>query len=375
MKMIFRETSFFFLLLLILMTRLVVHCEWTSVSAPLSAANYKFVGAAWSNDKQTVVAAGQVSNGGLMIRSTDQGLTWNITSISQAFALWDITAKALKINQNYVTYFLSVDDNGNVFLSLNNGVTWQLKASAVQSRLLCVCLGSNGRAFTTGFRNKIFSSTNNTNFQNWTLIATPINPQSGLSFYGISTYDGSNVITVGSSNNIYFSRNSFSTFTKANIGTTTLTNPSSSTSVTIYSLSHGNASVAIAAGSNSYVAITYNFGATWKLLSVFKNSGYTSSYHSVSMIDDRKAFIMGTASTTSDIYRTINGGLTWNLEKSVSSVLYSLSMVSLDLGVAGALSSTYVRVTGNYIIMLKCNFLLLNIYFILYNRSNQPTFW
>jgi hypothetical protein len=358
MKMICRETSFLFLLLLILMTRLVVHCEWTSVSAPLSAANYKFVGAAWSNDKQTVVAAGQVSNGGLMIRSTDQGLTWNISSISQAFALWDITAKALKINQNYVTYFLSVDDNGNVFLSLNNGVTWQLKVSALQPRLLCVCLGSNGRAFTTGFRNKIFSSTNNTNFQNWTLIATPINPQSGLSFYGISTYDGSNVITVGSSNNIYFSRNSFSTFTKANIGTTTLTNPSSSTSVTIYSLSHGNASVAIAAGSNSYVAITYNFGATWKLLSVFKNSGYTSSYHSVSMIDDRKAFVMGTASTTSDIYRTINGGLTWNLEKSVNSVLYSLSMVSLDLGVAGALSSTYVRVTGYYIIMLKCNILL-----------------
>jgi photosystem II stability/assembly factor-like uncharacterized protein len=155
-----------------------------------------------------------------------------------------------------------------------------------------------------------------------------------LIFSCYSTYDGINVITVGSGGKIFYSNSSASRWYSSSSGTST----------TIYCLSHSYSLKAMVGGANSYVAKTSDGGKTWSTMSVFSNS-VTIRFHSISLLSDIEAFVAGSDGI---IYSTTNFGSSWARIASTGAMLYSISAYDSATVIAGAVSSSgiYVMLPG-----------------------------
>jgi photosystem II stability/assembly factor-like uncharacterized protein len=307
-----------------------INSEWVSVAIPTSLVNYQAV--VWSSSSNVVV----VGDSGGVLRSTDQGLTFSQYTIPNAKSIQDISS----ISFNFQTYLLAVEQNGNVgkVYQSTDGVSWVLKKQTPE-KLYAVSIGNNGNAYAAGQLYSVYRSTIS-NYSVWNRIAPSIAVQNKL-FNAISTYDGVRVITAGDNGYVYYSKNNGSNWDLGNTSRTTLG---------MYGLSHGNASTAMMAGASSYVAITYNGGATWKKLSVFSDNSYSCKFHTISMLNPYIAFISGSTSTKSFIYSTSNAGAAWTLEKTTSNIIYGLSVHSAITGIAVSAkgSGFYTKVAGIY---------------------------
>jgi photosystem II stability/assembly factor-like uncharacterized protein len=327
---------------------------WVNFETPSDFGNFAyFTALSWSNVSSKVVAVGTNGTRGLIALSNNGGENFVISTILDSFAVWDIDSKYL----NGKEYFLTVDNIGQIFLNCNFEKTW-LKVFNSKRSIYSVSIGSNGNAYAAGSNGTIYSSSINSNFQTW----KAKNPISNMtSIYGISTYDGVNVIAVGYLGIVYFSLNEGQTWNAS------IEDTKQNSNCTLYSLSHGNSSVAIAAGDNSTVLITHNYGLNWRKLVVFYPINYIFNFifNAVSMLTPNIAFIAGTTRNgdSSAIYRTVNGGISWTLEKSIQNVaLHGLAMFDADIGIATASAGNgyYSSVSGfifiNYIIYLAaCN--------------------
>jgi photosystem II stability/assembly factor-like uncharacterized protein len=315
-------------LLLFITNRYVVMSGWANVA--VSPKDYAYRAASWSSFSNVVMVGGSAV-GGSIIYSNNQGYAFNQASI-RSYSLWDISSATI----NGTTYFLTVDDFGQIFGSSDLGLTWNLYFYSTAS-LYSVCKGTNGKSFAVGKNLKLYSATSN-NFRSWT---TLISPAAGLgTYYGVSTIDGINLIMVGT-RGVNYSLNSATSWSQ----------PTSFASNTLYSLSHGNASTAITAGDSSIIAITFNYGATWKKLRVAGGvNSFTCKFHTVSMLSPLTAFVAASANSGafSNIYKTVDGGNTWSQQVQVSTTLYSLTMFNSRYGVAGAVTQAgvYIAVPG-----------------------------
>jgi photosystem II stability/assembly factor-like uncharacterized protein len=326
---------FMMLLLFFILSIFPVSCYWINV--PASPSTYSYVSVSWINST-TVLAVGNSLSGGAVIRSMNRGLTWTQMSISGGNRFFDISATNIKGK----TYALTVDDLGQIFLSLNYGTSWTKKATLTGVRMLSVCIGSNGYSFISGQSNKIYRASNTSSYATWTNLSPTIPGTKGY-FWGIGSMDGIHVITVGDYGYVYYSSNAGATFAAG----------ASGTNVSIYTISNGNNTVAMAAGASNFVAITYNNGMTWKTLNPFTVGGITSQYHTVSMLNTREAFIAGYVSTKSYIYMTVDGGNSWRVQAEVSKVIYSLSMYDSLTGSAGAVAGAgfYTLIRGLFLFL------------------------
>lgn len=302
---------------------------WAQVSVPASSFSYVSVNF-WSS--YDAIAVGNQFSGGAMIVTNDSGISWSTVSYNGTLGpLYDVTSH----KYSDINYILSVDYNGNMYLSTDNATSFSNVFTNAFGALIGVSVGSNNEAYTCGQGNRIYKSSVSSNFSTWTTISTGI--ATGI-FYDISSYDGVNIITVTSSGSIYYSTDSASTWTK---GTS-----SASSSTVIYCVDHGSNSIAMAGGSNGYLSITYDNGATWSSITPFSSS-VTIRFHSVTMLNSTEAFVAG---SNGEIWRTLDAGSNWQLEASTGDLLYSIGVWDTIIGVAGAtsLSGVYTQVTGKY---------------------------
>ncbi|RYG93715.1 hypothetical protein EON65_58495 [archaeon] len=314
--------------------------------APLSSTlkSYSLYSAVtWPSDG-TVLACSYDSKGGLVIRSTDYGVTWTqVASIPNA--LNGLTSKTLTANG--LTYYMAVDNSRRTYLSNGTGQTWGRVGDRSDMNLFSAVIGSNGMAFTAG-ANVVRRASYSTVFSTWTYLTIAPDPFFNL-WFDVSTSDGVNVIIVGSDGMVYYSTTSGDSWTAGSSGTNS----------SIYCVSHATSSsvFAMAAGASGYLAKTLDGGSTWTIMTAF-STDYTAQYRSISVLSSTEAYVAA-YSTIIDpkgvIYRTLNGGITWTLMSSLDSQLYSLAMYSSDYGVAGSTDGigVYTQVAGAYNFVLS----------------------
>jgi photosystem II stability/assembly factor-like uncharacterized protein len=332
------RTLLLIILLLFIITRYVVMGGWANIV--VSPKDYSYRAASWSSVSNVVMVGGSAV-GGSIIYSSNQGYDFNQASIS-SYSLWDISSATI----NGTTYFLTVDDLGQIFGSSDLGLTWSLYFSSSAS-LYSVCIGTNGKSFAVGKNLKLYSATSN-NYRSWTTLTSPATGSG--SYYGVSTVDGVNLIMVGTKG-VHYSLNSATSWSQ----------PTSFTANTLYSLSHGNASTAITAGDFFTIAITFNYGATWKKLTVPGGvNSFSCKFHTVSMLSPLTAFVAASANSGafSVIYKTVDGGNTWLQQVQVSAILYSVTMFNSRYGVAGAVTQAGVYIVVPGFIFIIISFLL-----------------
>ena len=147
---------------------------------------------------------------------------------------------------------------------------------------------------------------------------------------GVSTYDGVSAIVVGSGGSIYLTANNGTNWVKIDFFSTD----------TISSISQISSTVAMLVGGTStlFAARTFDGGKTWIKMDngLPTAAGSTiSGSKTVSMVTTSVAYI---ASYAGVVYKTVNGGYSWDIEfQPVGSNirLSTLNMFSTVVGVVG----------------------------------------
>eukprot|EP00981_Chlorochromonas_danica_P009796 scaffold2830_cov175-Ochromonas_danica.AAC.1 len=305
------------ILFLLFVGKLVDANQWTKISLSQTLSQFTYRAITWASSGN-VFAAG-AGDSGLIIRSTDNGISWSsVYAHSKPFQ-----SMASKTINSGITYYMAIDTSRHVHVSNGTGTSWK-RLISVSSTVYGVCIGHNGNAFIAG-NDVIYKSNATLGYQKWKALTTGV---SSASWLDVSSPDGTNVIAVGANGLVAYSLNGGITWAEGSSGTGSY----------IYCVSHGNSSSAMAAGNSGYLGKTIDGGGTWSNLTAFP-SNFSAYYHSISMLSTREAYVAAQLSSgspaTSLVYRTLNGGDSWSLMTSTSMLLYSLSMSSSSYGVAG----------------------------------------
>jgi len=268
----------------------------------------------------TYVAVGKASSKGTVIRSTDFGFSW-----TSAYNSSDILNAVAYRLLNGVDYFIATTAKQNVLVStVSSATTWTKYLTTTSNFINSVTIGSNGNAFIAGANNFVRRSDYTSSFATWTSISSTL---PGISWNGISSYDGTNVIIVGNSGTIYYTSTSGSSWSAGSSGTS---------SVVIYSVAHVSSSEAYAGGASGYLSKTTNGGSTWTSVSPFSTS-YTIYYNTIHIVNSSVVYVAGNiGSTSAAVYLTSNSGSSWTLFTTANTAIFSLSGVEATTGVAGA---------------------------------------
>eukprot|EP01036_Dinobryon_divergens_P022644 gene22644-30922_t len=297
-----------------------------------------FYSTSWAT-KSYVVSVGNngIGNKGVIVYSSNQGVTWKTANVTTGVTFRTLTDIASYSQNNY---FLAVDyysltKTGTIYVSTNGGSKWTVAATKYNNgkknlpRLNGIAIGSNGNSYAVGYSfggvTTIFKSSIGSSFSAWTNSTTLNDAQ--FTFFGVGTNDGQTVIAVGTYQNadtfvgygvIYYSSNAGGLWSSASTGSADVT--------IVYCVSVVSANVAMVAGD--------------------KGSSYSIKFHSISMVSTTIAFVAGFTGSTCTIYKTIDGGISWFQDATGFSSIYSLAMLNVNLGVAGAVagSGLYVSV-------------------------------
>jgi hypothetical protein len=138
-----------------------VEGEWVAV-VPSGAYNY--VGAVWVNSTVALAVGASGFLGGVIIRTTNSGLSWTqITTSSADFK--GIASRTI----GSTSYIIAVDYIGNVALSIDTlGTSWTSVTVDSTTYFYGVTIGSNGVAYICG--EFVYSSS--TAFTAWTMISS-----------------------------------------------------------------------------------------------------------------------------------------------------------------------------------------------------------
>lgn len=148
---------------------------WSATSGATSTTIYRFCVSG-----NAVFAA----NGGYILKSNDEGATWNYSSVGiNAQFVYDVKSIG-------TTLFASSIGSG-VYTSTNSGSNWSTSNSGL-SDLNVVCLTTQGSTLLAGTQNGVFTSTNNAS--TWISLSNGI--PANTSITGVA-YDGSLMLAIG----------------------------------------------------------------------------------------------------------------------------------------------------------------------------------
>ncbi len=253
-----------------------------------------------STDGQTILLATTVGN---VRRSTDGGTTWANVSTGASFTVQKITVNG----NNVLVGGTAVGTATQVRLSTDLGATWALKNTGITASTVVWDIDYvNGAWYVTGNSFDIFKSTDDGT--TWTNIAVlnPSQPWTSTYYATVFSPSGDSLVTVGGFGLIQSKLGASATPTAH----TALAKPGAWWDT----WSSGPSGTVIAVGAptvaNSVfdqIARSTNGGTTWSLIPFSTTS--TATFYSIDMVDNNLGFISG---TNSAIYKTTNGGATWD---------------------------------------------------------------
>jgi len=311
----------------------ILSVHFTSVTLPATLSDYSYMAASWSGS--TVVAAGQFNGAGVLIKSSDGGITWSRVLNTSAL-LYNVAIKTL----GSTTYSIAVDSTRRPYISSDLQVWTSSATIGSTGSAIGIAIGSNGNAFVVGTSSFVYKSSNSSSYSTWTQVTTGAPT---TQWQDVQTNDGVNVIIVGSGGRIYYSSNAGSSWIAGSSGI--------STTIFALALAPENSAVAFAAGNSGYLAKSTNSGATWTAITNAYNSSFTSQYHSISALSTTEVYVCAfISSQPSRVYQSVDGGSTWTIMTTVNTVLYSISMRTSSYGIVGASSGFGIMavVAGEY---------------------------
>ena len=229
---------------------------WTNTNASISTVD--FVSGVWSS-ATTCFMVGHNDLTGAIIRSLDGGYTWKniLTGTTKSSQISDISSYTTTIGTVYV---FAVSLSGDVWVSSNGGSTFATIGSAIPAQLYGSAVGSNGNSFavgtgpTTPYPTRIYrsssSSTSAAPYTVWSdFTPKPKSPAfANVLLTSVSTFDGTNVITVGFGGMIYYSSD----------GGATWSSVLAWSGANLQCVSNGASLVAMAAGDAETLILTTN---------------------------------------------------------------------------------------------------------------------
>jgi hypothetical protein len=123
-----------------------ITADFASIKPKNSTTNFNYVGVTWLSNS-VALAIGQSSLGGVVVRSTNLGMSWIQVGSNMGFSgLYGIATRQISTTW----YTIVVDDGGVVYRSIDRGLTWSSLDTYLPAALLGCSIGSNGYAFLAG---------------------------------------------------------------------------------------------------------------------------------------------------------------------------------------------------------------------------------
>lgn len=336
----------------------ILASEWATITLPAAANGISnYVSSQWISSSSVIIIGnkgGTIADGSVILRSRNKGISWKSANYSGG-SLGTLTSLAQR-KINGFPYLLCVgyqisSSYGQVYTSANNGSNWALSSTKFtfgQSlfkfpALLAITLGANGYAFASGKAStdffNIFKSDNSNSYQTW--VSTASWNVTGYIANGISTYDGVNVIAVGSHDNVDFTYGGV-IFRSTDSGATWNV---SFLSTVLYGVTAASSTVFYIGGYLGYAAKSSDAGFTWATISYSDNlyTIYSFSYLSTTAV---YAAVSKDGTTGAGmVLVSTDSGTTWQIEVSGLKSTKTIAMVDFQTGIAGD-SFVYARVTG-----------------------------
>ncbi|MCK6604373.1 MAG: YCF48-related protein [Ignavibacteriaceae bacterium] len=266
--------------------------NWTLVPVGVTTTLYDI----WTTDDQTILVP---TTGGNIRRSTDGGATWAAVATGASFNIQ-------KIQGDGTGKVLCAGSATNARISTDNGATWAAANTGIPTTTFWDIDYANSAWYLTGNSYAIYKSTNDGVSWDTVAVLAPVAQQPWTSTYYATEFSPSadSFVTVGGFGliNARFGQNIITRTTLAKPGTW----------YDIWASAPNGTVIAVGAptvtgSSFDQVARSTDGGNTWALTPL--TTGSTSTIWSIDMVDNNIGYLSGTLSA---VYKTTNGGATWD---------------------------------------------------------------
>jgi photosystem II stability/assembly factor-like uncharacterized protein len=317
----------------------------------LDANKTYFRSGAWSSVQNCVVVGGSTTKSvvGLILYSKNNGAfgTWRVGKNNPAVLYQDVASYSV----SSISYFIAVDNIGNVTISYDNGVTWPFVKRVSRLKLNTIVINKrNGVAWCVGLQSIIYRSSNSSRYTKWanmTLISNKV-----VDLYGITVMNKTNFIVSGQNAFIAVCRDYV-----MRIFCTQISSAYIATNINnlLFGLSSANSMIAMLSGNNGDILKTIDGGQSWlKLPNIQSTSTSVNNWISagglgpyskiVHMISLFTVFIVD---TIGNVKVSNDGGDTWIDDSSLarsSKLQLFINMYSSNLGiVGGSFGNIYIK--------------------------------
>eukprot|EP01042_Synura_sphagnicola_P025955 gene25955-33398_t len=145
--------------------------EWIRVEA--TSSSDIFFGSTWTSSND-VVLVGRSFTDGVSAKSSNRGLTWT-SNILYDSPLSDLAS--YEDSGNSIIYTVAPCSTGAIYISTDQGDTWNPSTDVISHNLFGVTIGSNGNAFAVGQLGNVYISSLSSGFLSWTSVTvTAVSP-------------------------------------------------------------------------------------------------------------------------------------------------------------------------------------------------------
>ncbi|MBN2363226.1 T9SS type A sorting domain-containing protein, partial [candidate division WOR-3 bacterium] len=267
---------------------------------------------------------GILGNPPKILRSTDMGMTWTkISNPANSSLLKTIYKSGI---------FYTVGHCGSILKSIDNGITWiKIDNSITVNDLFAIDFPQNGNiGYASGKLGTVLKSTNSGS--TWTLQTTPVNSI----LFGISFFDGTYGIAVGGepsdpSGYIIYTTNAGQNWCLANVNLNTV----------MYDVEYVSFNNAVAVGSNGTIMKSTDHGYNWKKVNL--DNPISNHLRRICFVDNNNGFICGTDGI---FLKTEDGGDSWSQIQTGLSILHVMDFCTPSVGVVGNVDEDIYKTTN-----------------------------
>ena len=235
--------------------------------------------------------------------STNNGKTWN--AVNNGLTSEDITSFAV----NGSAIFAATQYNG-IFLSTNNGTSWTAVNFGLTNTQLLALAISRTILFAGTYGGGVFRSTNNGT--NWTAVITGL---TNINVHALTVIDTN--IFAGTDDGVFLSTNNGTSWTAANTGMIDITGHAPH--INVFAVSRTNLFV----GTNNSIFLSTNNGTNWNAVNSTATPVYTFTVSGTNLF----------AGTDDDVYLSTDNGTNWTAVNSglPNNPIYAITVSGTNL--------------------------------------------
>lgn len=271
---------------------------WTSISIPNSTVNKTFF--------VTPLIGHAACNNGTMLKTIDGGTSWYTTQSSNSIPSNLFTVYF--INQNVGFY---TKEHSDMYKTIDGGETWS-KVNGISDAIYALSFVNENIGYATGEYGVVFKTIDGGTTWQW--VSFQNGRYGSTSMYGIHFLDNNTGYATGTRGRIVKTTDGGNTWTQ-----------NSPTYNDINKIHFFDSGIGYAQVGSDYYK-TLNKGENWSLISTANHYSYCSNSY---FVNENIGYSIGggTTSVSGDVFKTTDGGITWNklgivVDEGLSSVFF-----------------------------------------------------